>query len=118
MKNFKNYFLILFLSIFCLCITPSYARAGTVDNVINYSAKTAYYITKYTLVTCKFIVVNTVKASVAITKGVAKGTKDAFNSNKKSKTYKIKTKTNTYNQVPQSQPAQFNTLPTIEEFNK
>ena len=83
----KKLFILIIICIFFLC--PQNANAGVVsggvDKAINGTAKAAYYVTKYTLKTGWFVVKKTAKGIKAVSKNIFNATKDAFNSNTKTK---------------------------------
>ena len=86
-----NYFKKILISAF-ICIVflfPQTAQAGTASNVadkaINYTAKTVYYVTKYSLKAGWFVIKKTAKGIKVITQHTFKATKDAFNSGSKTK---------------------------------
>lgn len=65
---------------------PQDANAGTAskvaDKTIEYTAKTVYYVTKYTLKAGWFIIKKTGKGIKVISKSIFSGTKDAFDGHK------------------------------------
>lgn len=74
----------------CACFLFTHpAKAGTAssvaDRVIQYTAQGAYYITKYTLKAGWFVVKKTTKGVVVVSKSAYNATKDAFDSEPKSK---------------------------------
>ena len=87
-NNIKKSVILIFICIFFLYPQKSYAASNAVDKSINFTAKTAYYITKYTLKTVFFIVKETAKGVKIISISVYNGTKEAFNSAATTKTSK------------------------------
>jgi hypothetical protein len=96
MKSIKKTFLILIIFISAVFLFPQKTFAGTVsnlvDNGINFTAKTAYYLTKYSIKAGRFIIQKTVKGVKAVSKGVFNGGKDAFNTTPKKTSKHVKNK--------------------------
>lgn len=99
-KKIKKAFIISFICLLYFCSQNAYAvtASATADKAINVTAKTAYFITKYTLKAGWFIIKKTVKGSVIISKSIFSGTKDAFKSAPAPKPV-VKTNQNNYSNI-------------------
>lgn len=82
MQKTKIIFILIISCIFFLL--PIKAKAGSASNIadktIEFTAKTAYYITKYTLKSGWFLTRKTAKGIQIVTMSVYSASKDAFSS--------------------------------------
>jgi len=85
MKKDRKKTLIVLMTALLMISTQAqaFSAATAADKTINCVAKGAYYTTKYTLKAGWFIVKNTAKGVVAVSKGIYNGGKDAFSSGQK-----------------------------------
>lgn len=83
MPNLKKSFILVIICISFFC--PQKAMAGTAstgaDKAINFTSRTAYYLTKYSLRAGWFIIKKTTKAVKAVSISIFDASGDAFNSN-------------------------------------
>lgn len=83
--------IIFILTLICLfSLFPQKVKAGTLsdiaDKTIEFTAKTAYYITKYTLKSGWFITRKTAKGVKIVSKSMYNAAKDTFTADNKKRT--------------------------------
>jgi hypothetical protein len=107
MKISKKLFILIFCLTFSISNLPAHAFVGDLaDSAINFTAKTVYFATKYSLKTAIFIIEKTAKGLKVVSINIYTASKDAFISPSELNS------SNTY-PVKNLKSIQVNSLPTV-----